>query len=86
MNQEHSDNLLQSQGLVSAVDISYYPMISELNQTFLDQNGEEVDFLDSLIVESGVNTVRLRFGMIQQTTPLHSLRLQSFQGYSSRKG
>ena len=59
MNQEDSDDLLQSQGLVSAVDISYYPMISELNQTFLNQDGEEVDFLDSL-VESGVNTVRLR--------------------------
>ena len=44
---------------VSAVDISYYPLISKFNHTYLDQNGHQVDFIESLI-QNGIDTVRLR--------------------------
>ena len=45
--------------IISAVDISYYPLISSLNHTFYDPSGDEVDFIQSL-KDAGVNTVRLR--------------------------
>ena len=45
--------------IISAVDISYYPLISSLNHTFYDSNGDQVDFIQSL-KDAGVNTVRLR--------------------------
>jgi arabinogalactan endo-1,4-beta-galactosidase len=44
---------------VSAVDISYYPQISKFNHTYFDRNGDQVDFIDSLI-QNGIDTVRLR--------------------------
>ena len=59
INQNEQDNSLSSQGLVSAVDISYYPLISKFNHNFVDQEGDQIDFIDSLI-QNGVNTVRLR--------------------------
>ena len=34
--------------IISAVDISYYPLISSLNHTFYDPSGDEVDFIQSL--------------------------------------
>lgn len=45
--------------LISAVDASYYPLISSANHTFYGPEGEEVDFIQSL-VDIGVNTVRVR--------------------------
>ncbi|MGB0163958.1 MAG: glycoside hydrolase family 53 protein [Candidatus Thalassarchaeaceae archaeon] len=45
--------------LISAVDASYYPLISSANHTFYGPEGEEVDFIQSL-VDMGVNTVRVR--------------------------
>ena len=50
------DNSLEK---VSAVDISYYPQIANLNHIFYNSLGEEIDFLNSLLI-SGVNTIRLR--------------------------
>jgi len=44
---------------VSAVDISSYPQIANLDHIFYDAQGEEVDFLNSLLF-NGVNTIRLR--------------------------
>ena len=44
---------------ISAVDISYYPQISKFNHAYFDRNGDQVDFIDSLI-QNGVDTVRLR--------------------------
>ena len=57
----NSDNIVDdnSSEKVSAVDISYYPQISNLNHIFYDAQGEEVDFLNSLLL-NGVNTIRLR--------------------------
>ncbi|MBH32834.1 MAG: arabinogalactan endo-1,4-beta-galactosidase [Euryarchaeota archaeon] len=54
-----NNHLENNKNKISAVDISYYPQISKFNHTYLDRNGEEVDFIDSLI-ENGVNTIRLR--------------------------
>ena len=45
--------------IISAVDISYYPLISSLNHTFYDSSGDEVDFIQ-LLKDVGINTVRLR--------------------------
>lgn len=50
------DNSLEK---VSAVDISYYPQIANLNHIFYNSQGEEIDFLHSLLI-NGVNTIRLR--------------------------
>jgi len=50
------DNSLEK---VSAVDISYYPQISNLNHIFYNSQGEEIDFLNTLLI-NGVNTIRLR--------------------------
>lgn len=56
-----SNNIIYDNSLekVSAVDISYYPQISNLNHIFYNSQGEEIDFLHSLLI-SGVNTIRLR--------------------------
>ena len=43
---------------ISAVDISYYPLISEFNHTYFDRNGDQVDFIDSL-VQNGVDEIHL---------------------------
>ena len=56
LNNIIDDNSLEK---VSAVDISYYPQISNLNHLFYNSQGEEVDFLNSLLI-NGVNTIRLR--------------------------
>ena len=50
------DNSLEK---VSAVDISYYPQISNLNHIFYNSQEEEIGFLNSLLI-NGVNTIRLR--------------------------
>lgn len=44
---------------ISAVDISRYPEISNLNPTFYDLDGNKNDFL-IILKENGINTVRLR--------------------------
>ena len=56
-----SNNIVYDNSLekVSAVDISYYPQIANLNHIFYNSLGEEIDFLNSLLI-SGVNTIRLR--------------------------
>ena len=56
-----SDNIVYDNSLekVSAVDISYYPQISNLNHVFYNAQGEEIGFLNSLLI-NGVNTIRLR--------------------------
>ena len=48
-----------SPDLISAVDISYYPTISENGTLFYNVQGNQINFLNSLI-ENGVNTIRLR--------------------------
>ena len=48
-----------SPDLISAVDISYFPTIAESNPLFYNAQGNQVDFLNSLL-DSGVNTIRLR--------------------------
>ena len=48
-----------SPDLISAVDISYFPTIAESNPLFYNAQGDQVDFLNSLL-DSGVNTIRLR--------------------------
>ena len=48
-----------SPDLISAVDISYFPKIAESNPLFYNAQGNQVDFLNSLL-DSGVNTIRLR--------------------------
>lgn len=45
--------------LISAVDISRYPEISNSNPTFYDLDGNQKDFL-AILKENGINTVRLR--------------------------
>jgi len=45
--------------LISAVDISYYPTISENGILFYNGQGDQINFLNSLF-EKGVNTIRLR--------------------------
>ena len=56
-----SDNIVYDNSFekVSAVDISYYPQISNLNHVFYNAQGEEIGFLNSLLI-NGVNTIRLR--------------------------
>ena len=56
-----SNNIIYDNSLekVSAVDISYYPQIANLNHIFYNSQGEEIDFLHSLLI-NGVNTIRLR--------------------------
>ena len=44
---------------ISAVDISYYPSILENNPIFYNDQGIQINFLNSLF-EKGVNTIRLR--------------------------
>ena len=56
VNNINDDN---SSEKVSAVDISYYPQIFNLNHQFYNSQGEEIDFLNSLLI-NGVNTIRLR--------------------------
>ena len=45
--------------LISAVDISYYPTIAENGTLFYNDQGDQINFLNSLF-EKGVNTIRLR--------------------------
>ncbi len=44
---------------ISAVDISRYPEISNVNPTFYDLDGNQEDFL-TILKENGINAVRLR--------------------------
>ena len=53
------DEIEPAKNKISAADISYYPLISKFNHTYLDQNGHQVDFIESLI-QNGIDTVRLR--------------------------
>ena len=48
-----------SPDFISAVDISYYPTILENGALFYNVQGNQINFLNSLI-ENGVNTIRLR--------------------------
>ncbi|MFY0631557.1 MAG: glycosyl hydrolase 53 family protein [Flavobacteriaceae bacterium] len=54
-----SDPQSEDSEFISAVDISRYPEISNLNPTFYDLDGSQKDFL-TLLKENGINTVRLR--------------------------
>ena len=59
-NSENSDHWGGiSQDLISAVDISYFPVISESNPLFYNSQGNQVSFINELL-ENGVNTIRLR--------------------------
>ena len=59
-NSEHNDhNVNIPTSLVSAVDISYFPSISQSNPLFYNAQGGQVDFLNSLL-DYGVNTIRLK--------------------------
>jgi arabinogalactan endo-1,4-beta-galactosidase len=52
-----TNNIMSSP--ISAVDISYYPSILEHNPIFYNDQGIQINFLNSLF-EKGVNTIRLR--------------------------
>ena len=56
-NNDHWGGL--SPDFISAVDISYYPTILENGALFYNVQGNQINFLNSLI-ENGVNTIRLR--------------------------
>ena len=59
-NSEISDHWGEpSPDLISAVDISYFPTIAESNPLFYNSQGDQVEFLNSLL-DYGVNTIRLR--------------------------
>ena len=57
INEPIPDNVNST--FISAVDISRYPEISNLNPEFYDLEGNQNDFL-TIIKDNGVNTVRLR--------------------------
>ena len=46
-----------SPDLISAVDISYFPTIAESNPLFFNSQGDQVEFLNSLL-DYGINTIR----------------------------
>ena len=47
--------------LISAVDISYYPIISENGTLFYNDQGDQINFLNSLF-EKGVNEALAKAG------------------------
>ena len=61
-----------SPDLISAVDISYYPTIAESNPLFYNSQGDQVEFLNSLL-DYGINTIRLRL-WVNPTEDVSSLQ------------
>ncbi len=57
MNAPISEN--ENSEFISAVDISRYPEISNLDPIFYDFDGNQNDFL-TILKENGINTIRLR--------------------------
>lgn len=49
----------ENPSFISAVDISSYPEISDLNPSFFDSEGSKNDFL-TILKNNGINTIRLR--------------------------
>lgn len=66
--------------LVSAVDISSYPIISDFDPLFFDNQGDEIEFLNSL-AQNGVNTIRLRLWVNPSN---NSSSLQEVKEFSSQ--
>ena len=69
-NNDHWEGV--SPDLISAVDISYFPTIAESNPLFYNAQGDQVDFLNSLL-DYGVNTIRLRL-WVNPTEDVSSLQ------------
>ena len=61
-----------SPDLISAVDISYFPTITESNPLFYNSQGDQVEFLNSLL-DYGINTIRLRL-WVNPTEDVSSLK------------
>ncbi|MGA0277582.1 MAG: glycosyl hydrolase 53 family protein, partial [Candidatus Kariarchaeum pelagius] len=61
-----------SPDLISAVDISYFPKIAESNPLFYNSQGDQVEFLNSLL-DYGINTIRLRL-WVNPTEDVSSLQ------------
>tara|TARA_B100001287_G_scaffold171851_1_gene144667 strand:+ start:42 stop:1118 length:1077 start_codon:yes stop_codon:yes gene_type:complete len=56
---DNSDIINNSSDHISAVDISLYPTILENDIIFFNEEGYQIDFINSLI-NNGINTIRLR--------------------------
>ena len=61
-----------SPDLISAVDISYFPTIAESSPLFYNSQGDQVEFLNSLL-DYGINTIRLRL-WVNPTEDVSSLQ------------
>lgn len=77
--------LVETNGLIRAVDISSFPEIEKTAYVYKDQKGQGKDLLD-LLKENGVNTIRLRLWVNPPNTHSSLKEVESFSKRLKAKG
>ena len=76
---------LEEQGIISALDLSFYPTYFQNGPQYLDSNGHAIELLD-FIKEQGVNTVRLRLWHSPTTNGSSLAQVDSLAEILQQKG